>query len=242
MKVINRSSPLSSFVSGLILFALCLVFQGTWAQKRSVGLLEKASAGKFRPGHYTMLDGTRQAGRIRIWHSEQRNLLQVDSGTEVPHNISPAELRSVVIGTDSLTVVRHFHHLDISEPVLSSVPDFCRVKMSGKVQVLEHERLIIVNNAPMGGAGGMMYGGGQNKVLVSTMLLRTPIDTGLYVLPTSAATFSRATARLFADHPPLCQQMTAGYVGYNDFKRIIYAYLFRREIGQVSYEQASTIF
>lgn len=216
---------------------------GAQAQDRSVGLLEKASAGKFRPGHYTTLDGRRHKGSIRVWRDVQRNLLQVDQGKQAPPlNLSPAELRSVVIDSDSLIVVRRFQHLDATEPLLSGQPDFCRVKMSGKVQVLEHERLVMTTNASMRGAGGMMYGGGSSKALQTTWLLRMPADTSLYVVPTTASRFGPATARLFVDYPALCQQLSAGYVGPDDFKRIVYSYLFRRDIGQVSYEAASSIF
>lgn len=227
----------------LLLFGGVLVAYGGQAQSRTIGLLEKATAGKFLPGHYTTLDGQRHAGSIRIWHDEQRNLLQVDQGKKTtPLNIAPAELKSVVIGSDSIIVVRRFQHLDLKEPLLSEQPDFCRVRLSGKVQVLEHERLYIGRGKPMQGANGMMYGGGSTKELIASWLLRMPTDTTLYVVPSSSAAFGPATARLFVDNPALCQQLTAGYVGYNDFNRIIYAYLFKREIGQVSYEEANNIF
>lgn len=246
MKAINpkaRSWPLLASVFLLVLLATLGVGGRAQAQERSIGLLEKASAGKFQPGYYTTSDGRRHAGSIRVWHDPQRNLLQVDQGKQAtPLNLAPAELRSVVMGRDSLIVVRRFHHLDATEPLLSGQPDFCRVKMSGKIQVLEHERLVIVNNAPTMGAGGMMSGGGRQKILQVTWLLRTPTDTTLYVVPTSPAAFGRATAPLFVDYPALCQQMTAGYVGPDDFKRIIYSYIFKREIGQVSYEAAASIF
>lgn len=246
MKVINPEAqfrPWRVALCWLLLVAALGVALGAQAQDRSIGLLEKASAGKFRPGHYTTLDGQRHAGSIRIWHDEQRNLLQVDQGKQAaPLNLTPAALKSVVIGADSLIVVRRFRHLDAKETLLSAQPDFCRVKLSGNVQVLEHERLVITTSTPMRGAGGMMYGGGSGKTLMTTWLLRTPADTSLYVVPGSSDAFGPATARLFVDYPALCQQLSAGYVGLDDFKRVIYSYIFKREIGQVSYEAASTIF
>lgn len=245
MKVINPKAQLRPLrVTLYLLFVLAILGTGrAQAQDRSIGLLEKASAGKFRPGHYTTLDGQRHAGSIRIWHDERRNLLQVDQGKQAaPLSLAPAALQSVVIGPDSLVVVRRFQHLDAKEPLLSTQPDFGRVMLSGTVQVLEHERLVLTNSAPTRGAGGLMYGGGSGKTLMTTWLLRTPADTSWYVVPRSSDAFGPATARLFADYPALCQQLSAGFVGLEDFKRVIYSYIFKREIGQVSYEAASLIF
>ena len=38
-------------------------------QGRRPKLLEVATHGKYQPGWYTLLDGTRHAGRLRLWQN-----------------------------------------------------------------------------------------------------------------------------------------------------------------------------
>ena len=62
------------------------------------------------------------------------------------------------------------------------------------------------------------------------------------MMPTEEKAFARYAAAFFVDYPPLAQHIRAGLVGATDFKRIVYSYVFRKEIDQVTYEEAATLF
>ena len=62
------------------------------------------------------------------------------------------------------------------------------------------------------------------------------------MMPTEEKAFARHAAAFFVDYPPLAQRIRAGLVGPTDFKRIVYSYVFRKEIDQVTYEEAATLF
>ena len=106
----------------LLLLALGLLASPTHGQGRHKKFFEVATHGKYQPGAYTLADGSRHAGPLRIWQEIGRTVVQVD------------------------------------------------------------------------------------------------------------------------DYPALCQRIRASLEGPDDFKRIIYAYAFRQNISEISFERAATIF
>ena len=62
------------------------------------------------------------------------------------------------------------------------------------------------------------------------------------MMPTDNHDFAQHAAAFFVDYPPLAQHIRAGLVGPTGFKRIVYSYVFRKEIDQVTYEEAATFF
>ncbi|MFC7669180.1 hypothetical protein ACFQT0_18850 [Hymenobacter humi] len=213
----------------LPLLLLFLLSQTGYGQGRRRNFLEAATHGKYKPGWYTLRDGTRHAGRLRIWQTLTRNLVQVEKGKADPLNISPEELRHFTMGADSFVVARQGAVAGMPSTNPFGDVDFYRVVLTGKLQVLEHDQLVP-------GQGG--YGPAHSL----TWALRPAGETDVVVLPTEETAFAQFTAGFFSDYPPLAQRIRAGLVGYADFKRIMYAYVFRREIEQVTYEQAATIF
>jgi hypothetical protein len=110
--------------------------------------------------------------------------------------------------------------------------EFFRVMLTGRIEVLQHDQLV---QAPS-------YNGSYSTRHFTTWLLRTAPDSAIVAIPYEEKAFAQHVAGLFVDNPLLCQRIRAGLVGQDDFKRIIYAYLFKQEIEQVSYEQAANIF
>jgi hypothetical protein len=73
-------------------------------------------------------------------------------------------------------------------------------------------------------------------------VLRPTKEADLVMMPTNNQEFAQHAAAFFVDYPPLAQHIRAGLVGPADFKRIVYSYVFRKEIDQVTYEEAATLF
>lgn len=216
----------------LLTIVLSLITASAWSQGRHVGLMEQAVVGRYKSGHYTLADGTRHSGNIRIWMDQEKNVLQVDQGKkQEPTNLFPSALRSFVVGRDSFAVVQHFRMLDETEKKPFESADFARVLLSGKVQMLMHRRF----------AGSNFNQNGQND-FDETYLLQSATDSMLAVVPYNEEKFARHVAGLFVDAPQLCQQIRAKHLGPRDLNRIIYAYLFKREVEQVTYEEAANIF
>ncbi|UOQ67013.1 hypothetical protein [Hymenobacter volaticus] len=221
----------------LIVILLSLSASPAWTQGQHVGLTEQAVAGKYKPGHYTLADGTRHAGNIRVWMDREKNVLQVDKGKkQEPANLFPTALHSFVIGRDSFAVVHHFRMLDETEKKPFESADFARVLMSGKIQMLEHKRFAGFDS----NLGAGQYS--RSPSFYTTNLLKPATDTMLVVVPYAEEKFARYMAPIFIDAAILCQQIRAKQVGPTDLKRILYAYLFKREVTQVTYEEANTIF
>lgn len=200
-----------------------------YCQGRHIKLLEAAVHGKYQSGFYTLLDGTRHAGKLRTWQNLTRNLVQVDQSKVDPINLTPEELRSFTISSDSFVVARNVAILGTPNTMPFGEVDFYRVVLTGKLQIFEHDQLI---------AGGL----NQGPVNVKAWVLRPPDEPDLVVVPNEEKAFAQNMASLFVDSPLLCQRIRAGFLGIDDFKRIIYAYVFKKEIGDVSYEVAATIF
>ena len=200
-----------------------------YCQGRHTKFLEAAIHGKYQSGFYTLLDGTRHAGKLRTWQNLTRNLVQVDQGKADPINLTPEELRSFTISSDSFVVARNVAIIGMPNTMPFGEVDFYRVVLTGKLQIFEHDQLI---------AGGL----NQGPVNVKAWVLRPPGESDLVVVPNEEKAFAQNMAGLFVDSPLLCQRIRAGFLGIDDFKRIIYAYVFKKEIGDVSYEVAATIF
>lgn len=214
----------------LLLTILVLSLHTTaYCQGRHTKFLEAAIHGKYQSGFYTLLDGTRHAGKLRTWQNLTRNLVQVDQGKADPINLTPEELRSFTISSDSFVVARNMAILGMPNTMPFGEVDFYRVVLTGKLQIFEHDQLI---------AGGL----NQGPVNVQAWVLRPPGESNLVVVPNEENAFAQNMAGLFVDSPLLCQRIRAGFLGIDDFKRIIYAYVFKKEIGDVSYEVAATIF
>lgn len=214
----------------LLLTILVLSLHTTaYCQGRHTKFLEAAIHGKYQSGFYTLLDGTRHAGKLRTWQNLTRNLVQVDQGKADPINLTPEELRSFTISSDSFVVARNVAILGMPNTMPFGEVDFYRVVLTGKFQIFEHDQLI---------AGGL----NQGPVNVQAWVLRPPGESDLVVVPNEENAFAQNMAGLFVDSPLLCQRIRAGFLGIDDFKRIIYAYVFKKEIGDVSYEVAATIF
>ena len=214
----------------LLLTILVLSLHTTaYCQGRHTKFLEAAIHGKYQSGFYTLLDGTRHAGKLRTWQNLTRNLVQVDQGKADPINLTPEELRSFTISSDSFVVARNVAILGMPNTMPFGEVDFYRVVLTGKLQIFEHDQLIV---------GGL----NQGPVNVKAWVLRPPGESDLVVVPNEEKAFAQNMAGLFVDSPLLCQRIRAGFLGIDDFKRIIYAYVFKKEIGDVSYEVAATIF
>ena len=214
----------------LLLTILVLSLHTTaYCQGRHTKFLEAAIHGKYQSGFYTLRDGTRHAGKLRTWQNLTRNLVQVDQGKADPINLAPEELRSFTISSDSFIVARNVAILGMPNTMPFGEVDFYRVVLTGKFQIFEHDQLI---------AGGL----NQGPVNVQAWVLRPPGESDLVVVPNEEKAFAQNMAGLFVDSPLLCQRIRAGFLGIDDFKRIIYAYVFKKEIGDVSYEVAATIF
>ena len=202
-------------------------------QGRRPKLLEVAAHGKYQPGWYTLLDGTRHAGRLRLWQTLTRNAVQVDQGKADPINLAPEALRHFTMGTDSFTVEREVAVAGQPTTMPFGEADVYRVVITGKFQVLEHDRLV----PSQYGAG--QYGGPAHY---RTWVLRPTKEADLVMMPTNNQEFAQHAAAFFVDYPLLAQHIRAGLVGPADFKRIVYSYVFRKEIDQVTYEEAATLF
>ena len=101
-----------------------------------------AAHGKYQPGWYTLLDGTRHAGRLRLWQTLTRNAVQVDQGKADPINLAPEALRHFTMGTDSFTVTREAAVAGQPTTMPFGGADVYRVVLKGKFQVLKHDRLV----------------------------------------------------------------------------------------------------
>ena len=201
-------------------------------QGRHSKLLEVAVHSRYQPGWYTLLDGTRHTGRLRLWQTLTRNSVQVDQGKADPINLAPEALRHFTMGTDSFTVAREVAVAGQPTTMPFGEADVYRVVLKGKFQVLEHDRLVA-------GQYGPSQGGPSHY---RTWVLRPTKEADLVIIPTDNQEFARHAATFFIDYPPLAQRIRAGLVGPDDFKRIVYSYVFRKEIDQVTYEEAATLF
>jgi hypothetical protein len=212
---------------------LLLIHAAAHSQGRNKKFLEAATHGKYKPGFYTLLNGTRHAGNLRIWQNLEHNVLQVDQGKAEPLNLPPAELRGFVAGVDSFVVLHDVAVAGMPAMIPFGETDFFRVVLKGRLQVLEHDQLVP-------GSYNAQYGGGPQH---SLMWVMRPVDgVDFVVIPWQQQAFAQHVAGLFVDNALLCQRIRAGLVGPDDFKRIIYAYIFKKEIEQVTYEDAATIF
>ena len=74
---------------GAILLVLLPGHAQSHGRGRHPKFLEVAVHGKYQPGWYTLLNGTRHAGKLRLWQTPTRNSVQVDQGKTDPINLAP---------------------------------------------------------------------------------------------------------------------------------------------------------
>ncbi|MBC6607029.1 hypothetical protein H8B13_09380 [Hymenobacter sp. BT188] len=216
-------------IAGKLMLVVVLLLAGTVAhsQGRHARFMQVTSIGKFKPGFYTLLDGSRHGGKLRVWQDLERNVVQVEQGKADPINLQTADLQGFTIGTDSFAVVRQVAMVGAPTEKPFGEAEFFRVMLTGRIQVLQHDQLMRSHNT----VGHL-----------NIWLLRMSPESAIVGLPYEQSAFAQHASTLFVDNPLLCQRIRAGLVGPDDFKRIIYAYLFKREIEQVSYEEAANIF
>ena len=232
--------PLSAHTSRVTFIALLLLLHMPgYGQGRHRNLLEVAVHGKYQPGWYTLPDGSRHAGKLRIWQTLSRNSLQVEQGKADPINLMPEQLQHFVMGRDSFIVARQVPLAGHPMTLPFGDTDIYRVVMTGKFQVLQHDQLVAGGLAPSGMAGVAQVGAPYHDL---AWVLRPAGRTDLVVLPAEEKAFAQEVPAFFIDDPALAQRIHAGLVGHSDFKRIVYAYIFHKEIEQVTYEDAGTIF
>ena len=209
---------------------LLLAHVQSHGQGRHPKFLELAAHGKYQTGWYTLLDGTRHPGKLRLWQTPTRNLVQVDQGKASPINLLPEELHHFTIGVDSFTVARDVAEAGQPAAKPFGEADVYRVVLRGKLEVLEHDQWV---------PGQYPHTGPSHY---RTWALRPTQDTNIVLLPTENTAFAQHTAAFFVDYPSLAQRIRAGLVGPADFKRIVYSYVFRKEIDLVTYEEAAKLF
>lgn len=228
---------LPSYTRRAVLIVLLLLLQTAGhGQGRHPKLLEVAAHGKYQPGWYTLQDGSRHAGKLRMWQTPNRNSLQVEQGKAAPINLAPEQLRHFVMGRDSFVVARQVPLAGHPMTVPFGETDIYRVVMTGKFHVLQHDQLVPGSGA---GPGPGQYGGLSHDF---AWVLRPAGQADLVVLPSEDKAFAQEVPAFFIDNPDLAQRIHAGLVGHPDFKRIVYAYIFGKDVEQVTYEEADTIF
>ncbi|MET4075824.1 hypothetical protein ABIB44_003092 [Hymenobacter sp. UYCo722] len=234
---------LPSRTSCAVLVVLLLLLRTAgYGQGRHPKLLEAAAHGKYQPGWYTLQDGSRHAGKLRVWQTPSRNSLQVEQGKADPINLAPEQLRHFVMGRDSFIVARQVPLAGQPMTVPFGEADIYRVVMTGKFQVLQHDQLVADYRSGPAFAPGYapgQYGGTHHNL---AWVLRPAGQADLVVLPSEEKEFAREVPAFFIDNPALAQRIHAGLVGHPDFKRIVYAYVFHKDVEQVTYEEAGTIF
>lgn len=216
-------------ISFAILFLL--VHLTGFGQGRHAKLLQVASHGKYQLGWYTLQDGTRHAAKLRIWQTLTSNLVQVDQGKADPINLSPTELRCFTMGSDSFIVAQHVAVAGMPTTQPFGETDIYRMVLAGKLQILEHDQLVAARGP---------YGPSQSHE--GAWVLRPSDSADLVIVPADDKAFAQHVAPFFAENPALAQRIRAGLLGIDDFERIVYAYVFKKEIEQVSYEEAGTLF
>jgi hypothetical protein len=213
----------------LSILLLLLLHATAHGQGRNRKLLEVASHGKYKPGWYTLADGTRHAGKLRLWQTLTQNSVQVDQGKANPINLLPEQLRHFTMGTDSFTIAREVAVAGRATTQPFGEADIYRVVLTGKLQVLEYAQLV---------PSSTQYG----PTVLRSWVLRPTSEAELVIIPSEEKAFAKQVAPFFIDNPALTQRIRAGLVGHDDFKRIVYAYVFNKEVEQVTYELAATLF
>lgn len=227
---------LTNYIAAAALLALSA---GAHAQGRNVKFLEVAAHGKYKPGFYTLADGSRHAGSLRIWQDPTHNVLQSDQGKAEPISLEANALRGFVMGRDSFVVARGVAIAGRPAELPFGEAAFFKVKLAGSIDVWEHDQLVAGGVQP-GGAPGMPLATGPSHALA--WVLRPAVGASPVAIPQNQTEFAQHMAALFVSNPVLCQRIRAGLDGPNDFKRIVYAYLLKKDITQVTYEEAATIF
>jgi hypothetical protein len=227
-----------------MMLALELLVSLAHGQGRRKKFFEVATLGKYQPGAYTLADGSRHPGTLRLWQDTSRTVVQVDQGKAIdPLNLELAGLRGLRIGLDSFIVARQVPLAGTPAARPLGKIALLKVVLRGNTQVFEHEQLLATTSYFIG-AGGKVYGSGNDGgyVHVHTWVVRPRPQAELVAIPEGREEFARHVAGLFVEYPALCQRIRAGLEGPDDFKRIIYAYAFRQNISDVSFERAATIF
>lgn len=193
---------------------------------------------RYKYGHYTLANGLRRAGQLRSSVSRTDFLTKIEVEPSVgttPQLFRPAELRSAVIGPDSMITMRLTELGDTAK----AVTDLAHVVMVGKATLLMRRELEMSSTGMMsnGPYGGGVMTGGRDEIKTRWAYQKAGTTRG-YLLPWADDAFMKQVAPLFFDFPHLCQRIRNGEASQSDVKRIFYAYNLKAEIDQVSYEQA----
>jgi hypothetical protein len=227
---------LTKYIAAVALLALSA---GAHAQGRNTKFLEAAVHGKYKSGFYTLGDGSRHAASLRIWQDLTHNVLQVDQGKAEPINLQADALRGFVMGRDSFVVARGVAVAGRPAELPFGKAAFFKVKLAGSLDVWEHDQLVPGGVQP-GAMPGTATATGPSHALA--WVLRPAVEASPVAVPQNQGDFAQHMAALFVSNPVLCQRIRAGLDGPNDFKRIVYAYLLKKDITQVTYEEAAAIF
>ncbi|MCC3151652.1 hypothetical protein Q3A66_01725 [Hymenobacter sp. BT770] len=204
------------------------------------GAIRQPQGARYKYGHYTLANGTRRAGQLRCFlaHDDQLTKLEIEHKKgEMTQVLGPAELRSAVIGTDSMITIR----LAEIEDTLKNKPfvDLAHVVMVGKATLLMRRELVKNGPGMMNtGANGMMMPTGGGDTELARWAYQKAGASRSYLLPLDDEEFKKLVAPLFIDFPHLCQRIRDGDASQNDIKRIFYAYNLKADVNEVSSEQA----
>ena len=192
--------------------------------------------GRYKYGHYTLANGTRLAGQLRCFltHDDLLTKLEIEHKKgELTQVLGPAELRSAVIGTDSMITIRLAELRDTlnNKPVI----DLAHVVMVGKATLLMRREWGRNPGMMAAGPNGIMIGGDEELARWAYQKAGTSRS---YLLPLDDEDFKKQVAPLFVDFPSLCQRIRCGDASQNDIKKIFYAYNLRADVNEVSSEQA----
>lgn len=198
----------------------------------------KPAGSRYKYGHYTLANGLRRAGQLRssISHTDFLTKIEVEPSVgTTPQVLGPAELRSAVIGPDSMITMRLTELADTAK----SVTDLAHVVMVGKATLLMRREMAVGSPGMMstGPYGVGMVTGGGDEVATRWAYQKAGTSRG-YLLPWADDAFKKQVAPLFFDFPHLCQRIRNGDASRSDVKRIFYAYNLRADIDAVSYELA----
>ncbi|HEX8656167.1 MAG TPA: hypothetical protein VF690_01460 [Hymenobacter sp.] len=227
----------------LLIALFALLHSGVYGQGRNRKFLEVATHSRYQLGWYTLEDGTRHAGKLRMWQTLEQNSVQVDQGKADPINLLPEQLRCFTMGADSFIIARHVAVAGMPDIKPFSEVDIYRVVLKGRLQVFAHDCIIRGGHTNMPGAAGMpgmVMSNGPSHV--RSWVLRPTSDANLVMMPYDKEAFAHHVAPFFVRDPILTQYIRAGMVDYHDFERIVYAYIFYKDINQVTYEQAAVLF
>jgi hypothetical protein len=182
----------------LLLIALFALLHPTvYGQGRRPKFLEVATHGKYKPGWYTLEDGTRHAGKLRMWQTLEQNSVQVDQGQADPINLLPEQLRCFTMGADSFIIARHVAVAGMPDTKPFDEVDIYRVVLKGQLQVFEHDYIAAGGYTSMPGAAGTSMVTSTGPSHVRSWVLRPTSGADLVMVPYEEKAFAQHLAPYF---------------------------------------------